>query len=310
MGVEWPFLKAVPVGEEITAGVAVVTVHDDKPICTLATTVRKLPRAKSSSTPIASIRARCPVSARLRRDRFLLRSGRRSRDRRPTHHGIGEDPNPQTLPLEPDPRHPGALSDEPRRRWRAFTQHRTAGGLEPRPRTPIKASRRLRAIPWPACRLKVEAELEARRFCRPAEGGNCCRPRRATRARAGSHPCEKQAVAITQDAGDPPRGRAIRIPAGEIIARRTVTAGWGHGWGMVLVFSHYLIEKEAFHAIVGAVTASATTACSPARCGRTTSSAPDNCSPRQRMRPSLRARPTVGLKTSRLRGAAPAAAAG
>ena len=29
----------------------------------------------------------------------------------------------------------------------------------------IKASRRLRAIPWPACRLKVEAELEARRFC-------------------------------------------------------------------------------------------------------------------------------------------------
>jgi hypothetical protein len=64
----------------------------------------------------------------------------------------------------------------------------------------IKASRRLRAIPWPACRLKVEAELEARRFCRPAEGGNCCRPRRATRARAGSHSCEKQAVAITQDA--------------------------------------------------------------------------------------------------------------
>src|SRR5580704_1424182 len=56
----------------------------------------------------------------------------------------------------------------------------------------IKASRRLRAIPWPACRLKVEAELEARRFCRPAEGGNCCRPRRATRARAGSHSCEKQ----------------------------------------------------------------------------------------------------------------------
>ena len=200
MGVEWPFLKAVAVGEEITAGVAVVTVHR-----------RKLPRAESSSTPIA-IRARCPVSARLPARPIVLRSGRRSRDRRPTHHGIGEDPNPQTLPLEPDPRHPGALSDEPRRRWRAFTQHTTAGGLEPRPRTPIKASRRLRAIPWPACRLKVEAELEARRFCRPAEGGNCCRPRRATRTRAGSHPCEKQAVAITQDAGDPPRGRRSGYP--------------------------------------------------------------------------------------------------
>jgi hypothetical protein len=32
-----------------------------------------------------------------------------------------------------------------------------------------QASRRLRAIPWPACRLKVEAELEARRFCRRRE---------------------------------------------------------------------------------------------------------------------------------------------
>ena len=78
----------------------------------------------------------------------------------------------------------------------------------------------------------AEAELEAQRFCPPAEGGNGCHPRRATRARAGSYPCEKQAVAITQDAGDPPRGRAIGIPAGEITARRTgVPAGWGHGWG-------------------------------------------------------------------------------
>jgi hypothetical protein len=89
----------------------------------------------------------------------------------------------------------------------------------------------------PACRPKVEAELEARRFCRPAEGGNCCRPRRATRARAGSHSCEKQAVAIAQDADDPPRGRAHK-PAGEIIARPAV------------------IEKEAFRAIVGSVAAS------------------------------------------------------
>ena len=103
----------------------------------------------------------------------------------------------------------------------------------------IKASRRLRAIPWPACRLKVEAELEARRFCRPAEGGNCCRPRRATRARAGSHPCEKQAVAITLDAGDPPRGRAIRI-AGRWNYRKAdgSPVGWGHGWGW---FSYVLL---------------------------------------------------------------------
>ena len=40
LGVEWRFLKAVTVGEEITARVEVVTVRDDKPICTLATTVR------------------------------------------------------------------------------------------------------------------------------------------------------------------------------------------------------------------------------------------------------------------------------
>jgi len=40
LGVEWRFLKAVAVGEEITASVEVVTVRDDKPICTLATTVR------------------------------------------------------------------------------------------------------------------------------------------------------------------------------------------------------------------------------------------------------------------------------
>jgi acyl dehydratase len=40
LGVEWRFLKAVLVGEEITAHVEVVTVRDDKPICTMATTVR------------------------------------------------------------------------------------------------------------------------------------------------------------------------------------------------------------------------------------------------------------------------------
>jgi acyl dehydratase len=40
LGVEWRFVKAVKVGEEITARVEVTSVRDDKPICTLATTVR------------------------------------------------------------------------------------------------------------------------------------------------------------------------------------------------------------------------------------------------------------------------------
>lgn len=40
LGVEWRFVKAVLVGEEITARVEVTSVRDDKPICTLATSVR------------------------------------------------------------------------------------------------------------------------------------------------------------------------------------------------------------------------------------------------------------------------------
>lgn len=40
LGVEWRFVKAVRVGEAITARVEVLRVRDDKPICTLATTVR------------------------------------------------------------------------------------------------------------------------------------------------------------------------------------------------------------------------------------------------------------------------------
>jgi acyl dehydratase len=40
LGVEWRFVKAVTVGEEITARVEVNAVRDDKPICTLETTVR------------------------------------------------------------------------------------------------------------------------------------------------------------------------------------------------------------------------------------------------------------------------------
>lgn len=40
LGVEWRFSKAVGVDEEITARVEVVKARDDKPICTLNTTVR------------------------------------------------------------------------------------------------------------------------------------------------------------------------------------------------------------------------------------------------------------------------------
>ena len=36
----WRFLKAVRVGETITANVKIETVRDDKPICTLQTIVR------------------------------------------------------------------------------------------------------------------------------------------------------------------------------------------------------------------------------------------------------------------------------
>jgi acyl dehydratase len=40
LGVEWKFLKAVGVGEEITGCVEVTEVRDDKPICKLNTSVR------------------------------------------------------------------------------------------------------------------------------------------------------------------------------------------------------------------------------------------------------------------------------
>ncbi len=40
LGVEWRFVKAVKVGERITGRVEIVSVRDDKPICTLATSVR------------------------------------------------------------------------------------------------------------------------------------------------------------------------------------------------------------------------------------------------------------------------------
>src|ERR1700756_252310 len=40
LGVEWRFVKAVGIGEAITGRVEVTGVRDDKPICTLATSVR------------------------------------------------------------------------------------------------------------------------------------------------------------------------------------------------------------------------------------------------------------------------------
>lgn len=40
LGIEWRFVKAVRVGEEIEAEVEVIAVRGDKPICTLRTTVR------------------------------------------------------------------------------------------------------------------------------------------------------------------------------------------------------------------------------------------------------------------------------
>jgi acyl dehydratase len=40
LSVEWKFVKAVKVGEQILGRVEVTSVRDDKPICTLATSVR------------------------------------------------------------------------------------------------------------------------------------------------------------------------------------------------------------------------------------------------------------------------------
>ena len=40
LSVDWRFVKSVKVGEQITGRVEVTSVRDDKPICTLATSVR------------------------------------------------------------------------------------------------------------------------------------------------------------------------------------------------------------------------------------------------------------------------------
>lgn len=39
LGVEWKFVRAVGIGEEIVARAEVISVRDDKPICELATTI-------------------------------------------------------------------------------------------------------------------------------------------------------------------------------------------------------------------------------------------------------------------------------
>jgi hypothetical protein len=64
-------------------------------------------------------------------DNDFCYSRRGSRDRGSAYRGVGEDSHPQTLRIEPDPRHPGALPDEPRRRWFALAQHRIAGAWRP-----------------------------------------------------------------------------------------------------------------------------------------------------------------------------------
>ena len=51
------------------------------------------------------------------RERFLFRRGGRSRDRGSAHHRTGENPHPPPLRPRSHPRHPGAVPDEPRRRW-------------------------------------------------------------------------------------------------------------------------------------------------------------------------------------------------
>lgn len=52
LGVEWRFVKAVGIGEQITGRVEVTSVRDDKPICTLATSVRN---AQGESCLVGSV---------------------------------------------------------------------------------------------------------------------------------------------------------------------------------------------------------------------------------------------------------------
>lgn len=65
LNVEWQFVKAVKVGEQITGHVEVTSVRNDKPICTLATSVRNnqgdtclVGTAVTYTVPLARHRAR------------------------------------------------------------------------------------------------------------------------------------------------------------------------------------------------------------------------------------------------------------
>ena len=75
------------------------------------------------------------------RERLLFRPGGRSRDRRSAHHRAGEDPHPAALRSRSNPRHPGALPDEPRRRRSTLAEHRTAGRTQSRRRAQGRAVR-------------------------------------------------------------------------------------------------------------------------------------------------------------------------
>ena len=66
------------------------------------------------------------------RERLLLRASGRPGDRRRPHHRTGEDADPQTIRPRSHPGHPGALSNEPRRRGCTFVEHRAAGRAQSR----------------------------------------------------------------------------------------------------------------------------------------------------------------------------------
>ena len=57
------------------------------------------------------------------------------------HHRVGEDADPQTVRPRSHPRHPGALSDEPRRRRCTVVEYRTTGRAQPRWRPQGRAVR-------------------------------------------------------------------------------------------------------------------------------------------------------------------------
>ena len=59
------------------------------------------------------------------------------------HHRAGEDAHPQALRPRSDPRHPGAVPDEPGRRRCALAQHRTADGAQSR-----RASDKVERFGW------------------------------------------------------------------------------------------------------------------------------------------------------------------